>query len=75
MRFGIYKTKWFCRLDGVEYKPKEETERDGFCCPACKQYLHRALKKRNAKALLLKERQPKRPGRGRNKHKRRTKKK
>jgi len=74
MRFGIYKQKWYCRWDGVEYKPKEQTDRDGFCCPACKQALHRALKKYNDRALLLKESQPKRPSRGRNARKRRAKK-
>lgn len=74
MHFGIYKQKWYCRWDGVEYKPKKQTERDGFCCPAHKSALHRALKKYGDRALLVKESQGKRPGLGRNKRKRQAKK-
>ena len=44
MRFGIYKDTWYCRWDGKTYKPLKETDRDGFCCPACKQAHHRAYK-------------------------------
>jgi len=47
MHFGIYKRTWFCRWCGKPYKPLKETDRDGFCCPACKQALHRAVKKYN----------------------------
>jgi len=45
MHFGIYKSQWFCRWCGLTYKPLKDTDRDGFCSPACKQALHRALKK------------------------------
>jgi hypothetical protein len=45
---GIYKRVWFCRWCGKPYRPDKETERDGFCCHACKQAHHRALKKYKA---------------------------
>lgn len=41
----IHKWKWYCRWDGKTYKPLKETDRDGFCCSACKQALYRAHKK------------------------------
>ena len=41
----IYKTTWYCRWDGKSYRPKQETDRDGFCSPACKQAHYRAYKK------------------------------
>jgi len=41
----IYKSTWYCRWDGKQYRPLKETDRDGFCCPACKQAHHRAYKK------------------------------
>jgi len=44
MHFGIYKSTWYCRWDGKQYKPLKDTDRDGFCCPACKQAHHRAYK-------------------------------
>jgi hypothetical protein len=47
MHFGIYKSTWYCRWDGKPYKPKKDTDRDGFCCDACKMALHRAVKKYN----------------------------
>lgn len=40
----MYKTNWFCRWCGNEYRPDQETERDGFCSGKCKQALHRAYK-------------------------------
>ncbi len=54
MRFGIYKQTWFCRWDGKQYRPKKETDRDGFCSPACKQAHHRAYKKYQVAALRQK---------------------
>jgi len=45
MHFGIYKSTWFCRWCGNTYKPLKDTDRDGFCSPACKQAHHRAYKK------------------------------
>ncbi|MBA7655560.1 hypothetical protein ES703_63466 [subsurface metagenome] len=41
----MYKYTWYCRWDGKVYKPLKETDRDGFCCSACKQALYRAHKK------------------------------
>lgn len=41
----MYKNIWYCRWDGKTYKPLKKTDRDGFCCPACKQAHHRAYKK------------------------------
>lgn len=41
----MYKYVWYCRWDGKTYKPLQETDRDGFCCTACKQAHYRALKK------------------------------
>jgi len=41
----MYKTIWYCRWDGKQYKPIKETDRDGFCCPACKMAHHRAYNK------------------------------
>lgn len=41
----MYKNIWYCRWDGKTYKPLKETDRDGFCCSACKQALYRARKK------------------------------
>lgn len=44
MHFGIYKSVWYCRWCGNTYRPQKDTDRDGFCCPACKQAHHRAYK-------------------------------
>lgn len=44
MHFGIYKSTWYCRWCGRTYKPLKDTDRDGFCRPACKQALYRAYK-------------------------------
>jgi len=44
---GIYKCTWYCRWCGMIYRPLKETDRDGPCSPACKQALHRAVKKYN----------------------------
>lgn len=41
----MYKHVWYCRWDGKTYRPLRETDRDGFCCSACKQALYRAHKK------------------------------
>ena len=40
----VYKSIWYCRWCGKNYKPIKDTDRDGFCCPACKQAHHRAYK-------------------------------
>jgi hypothetical protein len=46
--FGIFKTKWWCRWCGKQYKPVKEVDRDGFCpCGKCKQAHYRALKRYN----------------------------
>ena len=44
MHFGIFKSTFYCRWCGNTYKPLKDTDRDGFCCPACKQAHHRAYK-------------------------------
>jgi len=75
MHFGIYKSVWYCRWCGIQYKPKEQTDKDGFCKPAHKQALHRALRKYNARALRLTESRGKRPGRARNTKRKRKRKK
>lgn len=54
MHLGIYKSTWYCRWDGKQYKPLKDTDRDGFCCDACKMALHRAVKKYNAWKLSRK---------------------
>ncbi len=41
----MWKDVWYCRWCGYEYKPENETDRDGFCCSAHKQAHHRAYKK------------------------------
>jgi len=40
----MYKHHWYCRWCGKQYRPDQETERDGFCSTKCKQALHRAYK-------------------------------
>lgn len=40
----MYKSTWYCRWCGNEYRPDKESERDGFCSDKCKQALHRAYK-------------------------------
>ncbi len=54
MKFGIYKQTWFCRWCGTPYRPRKETDRDGFCSPKCKQAHHRAYKKYQVAALRQK---------------------
>jgi len=46
----------FCRWDSKPYYPAREIGRDGFCCPACKAALHRALKKYLLAREILKAR-------------------
>lgn len=41
----MYKYRWYCRWCGTHYKPKEQTDRDGFCCAAHKQAHYRAYRK------------------------------
>ena len=55
MHFGIFKSTWYCRWCGKVYKPLKDTDRDGFCCPACKMALHRAIKKYNEWKLSRKK--------------------
>ena len=50
----IYKRIWYCRWDGKSYRPKQETDRDGFCSPACKQAHYRAYKKYVTQPIRLK---------------------
>ena len=55
MHFGIYKNTWYCRWCGHTYRPLKDTDRDGFCSPACKMAHHRAYKKYIEWKLLRKK--------------------